>query len=311
MSMTTSSPLARLVTEVDRPTSVKSSEPVWSVEDDDVQPRGKLKFRTVWISDFHLGTSGCNSELLLSFLKAVQPDVLYLVGDIIDGWRLRRGWYWPPAHNDIVRRILKLANKGTRVVYIPGNHDEMLRDYTGLSFGGVEVVSEAVHVTADGKRLLVLHGDEFDGVVLYAKWLAFLGDYAYAALLRLNIVFNVIRRRFGLPYWSLSAHLKKKVKNAVAFVSRFEEAVAHAAAERGVDGVVCGHIHCAEVRQFGGVTYYNDGDWVESCTALVEHRDGRLEIIDWAARVAARGAGSVAEPVLEPELPLGVAIASA
>jgi UDP-2,3-diacylglucosamine pyrophosphatase LpxH len=307
--MTMASPLARLAKSIDVPAAVKLPGPMWPVDDDDFSPRGKLKFRTVWISDFHLGTSGCNAELLLGFLKAVQPDVLYLVGDIIDGWRLRRGWYWPPAHNDIVRRILKLANKGTRVVYIPGNHDEMLRDYTGLSFGGVEVVSEAVHVTADGKRLLVLHGDEFDGVVLYAKWLAFLGDYAYAALLRLNIVFNVVRRRFGLPYWSLSAHLKKKVKNAVAFVSRFEEAVAYAAAERGVDGVVCGHIHCAEVRQFGGVTYYNDGDWVESCTALVEHRDGRLEIIDWAARVAARHASTVVEPALEPKLPLGVAVA--
>jgi len=307
--MTMASPLARLAKCIDVPVAVKLPGPMWPVVDDDFSPRGKLKFRAVWISDFHLGTSGCNAELLLGFLKAVQPDVLYLVGDIIDGWRLRRGWYWPPAHNDIVRRILKLANKGTRVVYIPGNHDEVLRDYTGLSFGGVEVVSEAVHVTADGKRLLVLHGDEFDGVVLYAKWLAFLGDYAYAALLRLNIVFNVVRRRFGLPYWSLSAHLKKKVKNAVAFVSRFEEAVAYAAAERGVDGVVCGHIHCAEVRQFGGVTYYNDGDWVESCTALVEHRDGRLEIIDWAARVAARHASTVAEPALEPKLPLGVAVA--
>ncbi len=309
MSTTTLSLLARLAPGTDDALVEKFAGPVWAADDDEVIPRGKLRFRTVWISDFHLGTAGCNADLLLGFLKAVQPDVLYLVGDIIDGWRLKRGWYWPPSHNDIVRRILKLANKGTRVVYIPGNHDEMLRDYTGLSFGGVEVVSEAVHVTAEGKRLLVLHGDEFDGVVLYAKWLAFLGDHAYAALLRLNIVFNVVRRRFGLPYWSLSAHLKKKVKNAVAFVSRFEEAVAHAAAERGVDGVVCGHIHCAEVRQFGAVTYYNDGDWVESCTALVEHRDGRLEIIDWAARVAASGAGPVAEPVLEPELPLEAAVA--
>jgi len=267
----------------------------WAHDEDEALPKRKLKFRTVWISDTHLGTSGCNAELLLDFLKAVQPDTLYLVGDIIDGWRLKRGWYWPLLHNDVVRRVLKLANKGTRVVYIPGNHDEMLRDYTGLSFGGVEVVAEAVHVTADNRRLLVLHGDEFDGVVLYARWLAFLGDYAYSALLKLNIVFNRVRRRFGLPYWSLSAHLKKKVKNAVAFISKFEEAVAHAASERGVDGVVCGHIHCAEVRTFAGVTYYNDGDWVESCTALVEHRDGRMEIIDWAQHVAAqRGPVTVA-----------------
>jgi UDP-2,3-diacylglucosamine pyrophosphatase LpxH len=276
----------------------KAPASTWTGDDDDSHTKRKLKFRTVWISDTHLGTSGCNADLLLDFLKSIQPETLYLVGDIIDGWRLKRGWYWPPRHNDIVRRVLKLANKGTRVVYVPGNHDEVLRDYTGLSFGGVDVVAEAIHTTADGRRLLVLHGDEFDGVVLYAKWLAFLGDYAYAALLHLNVGFNVVRRRFGLPYWSLSAHIKKKVKNAVSFISRFEEAVAHAAAERGVDGVVCGHIHSAEIRQFGGVTYYNDGDWVESCTALVEHANGRMEIVDWAKRTAARGVA------VEPELEL-------
>ncbi len=265
--------------------------PAWVDEDDDVDPKGKLRPRTIWISDTHLGTAGCNADLLLDFLKSVQPETLYLVGDIIDGWRLKRGWYWPPRHNDIVRRVLKLANKGTRVVYIPGNHDEVLRDFTGLSFGGVEVVAEAVHVTADGRRLLVLHGDEFDGVVLYARWLAFLGDHAYALLLKANIAFNAVRRRFGLPYWSLSAYTKKKVKNAVSFISRFEEAVAHAARDRGVDGVVCGHIHTAEIRDFDGITYYNDGDWVESCTALIEHHSGRMEIVDWAARAAARAPG--------------------
>jgi len=246
----------------------------------------RLSPRTIWISDTHLGTAGCNAVLLLNFLKSVNPDTLYLVGDIIDGWRLKRGWYWPPLHTDIVRRVLKLASKGTRVVYIPGNHDEMLRDYTDLNFGGVEVLGEAIHITADGRKLLVLHGDQFDGVVLYARWLAFLGDQSYALLLQLNIGFNAVRRRFGLPYWSLSAHIKKKVKNAVAFISRFEEAVAHAARDRGVDGVVCGHIHSAEIRTFGDITYYNDGDWVESCTALVERRDGRIEILDWAKHIA-------------------------
>ena len=272
--------------------------PAWVDDDDDVDPKGKLRPRTIWISDTHLGTAGCNADLLLDFLKSVQPETLYLVGDIIDGWRLKRGWYWPPRHNDIVRRVLKLANKGTRVVYIPGNHDEVLRDFTGLSFGGVEVVAEAIHATADGRRLLVIHGDEFDGVVLYARWLAFLGDHAYALLLKANIVFNAVRRRFGLPYWSLSAYTKKKVKNAVSFISRFEEAVAHAARERGVDGVVCGHIHTAEIRDFDGITYYNDGDWVESCTALIEHQGGRMEIVDWAARNAARVRGR--EGVLVP-----------
>jgi UDP-2,3-diacylglucosamine pyrophosphatase LpxH len=277
-----------------RNAELTSLPPEWvEIDDEPHVKRHKIPLRTVWISDIHLGTAGCNADLLLDFLKTVQPETLYLVGDIIDGWRLKRGWYWPARHNDIVRRVLKLANKGVRVVYIPGNHDEMLRDYAGLSFGGVEVVTDAVHTTADGRRLLVLHGDEFDGIVLYARWLAFLGDHAYELLLKLNIVFNNVRRRFGLPYWSLSAHIKGKVKNAVAFISSFEEAVAHAASERGVDGVVCGHIHCAEIRQFGDITYYNDGDWVESCTALVEHADGRLEILDWAKRAALRAKTAV------------------
>jgi UDP-2,3-diacylglucosamine pyrophosphatase LpxH len=244
--------------------------------------RAKIKVRTVWISDIHLGTAGCNADYLMDFLKSVECETLYLVGDIIDGWRLKRGWYWPARHNDVIRRFLKMAKRGTRVVYIPGNHDEVFRDYTGLHFGGVELAHELIHETADGRRLLVLHGDKFDGVVLYARWLAFLGDYAYALLLKANITFNAMRRRFNLPYWSLSAYLKKKVKNAVAFVSKYEDAVAQAAKEAGVDGIVCGHIHSAEIKQYGDITYYNDGDWVESCTALVEHFDGTMAIIDWA-----------------------------
>lgn len=246
--------------------------------------RPRLSFRTIWISDTHLGTAGCNSEMLLDFLKAVECETLYLVGDIVDGWQLKKGWYWPPRHNDIVRCVLKMAKHGTRVVFIPGNHDEAFRDYVGLNFGGVEIAAEAIHVTADGRALLVLHGDEFDGVVLYARWLAFLGDSAYSLLLKLNDLVNLGRRLVGLPYWSLAAHMKKRVKNAVQFISSFEQVVAHAAFERGADGVVCGHIHSAEVRQIGEVTYYNDGDWVESCTALVEHGDGAMEIIDWAER---------------------------
>ncbi len=246
--------------------------------------RPRLGLRTAWISDTHLGTSGCNAELLLDFLKSVDCETLYLVGDIIDGWQLKKGWYWPPRHNDVVRCILKKAKHGTRVIYVPGNHDEAFRGYVGLNLGGVELVSEAIHETADGRRLLIIHGDEFDGVVLYARWLAFLGDNAYTLLLQLNRVLNWVRRKRGLPYWSLAAHLKKKVKNAVQFISSFEEVVAHAASERSVQGVVCGHIHSAEIKQIGEVTYYNDGDWVESCTALVEHVDGRMEIIDWAER---------------------------
>lgn len=244
--------------------------------------RPKRRYRTVWISDIHLGTRGCNAAMLLDFLRAVECETLYLVGDIVDGWRLRKGWYWPDAHNEVVRRVLKLAHRGTRVVLVAGNHDEMLRPYAGMTFGGVEVALEAIHLTADGRRLLVTHGDAFDVVVLYHRWLAFLGDAAYTFLLGLNVVLNRIRRRLRLPYWSLSSYLKKRVKNAVAFVGEFEEAVAHAARERGVDGVVCGHIHCAEIRQIGDITYYNDGDWVESCTALVEAHDGTMSLIDWA-----------------------------
>ena len=257
--------------------------PAFVADDDDRTPGGKVKYRTVWISDVHLGTPGCNADLLLDFLKSVQPGTLYLVGDIIDGWKLKRGWYWPARHNDVVRRVLKMAARGTRVIYIPGNHDEMLRPYAGLAFGGVEIALDAVHTTADGRRLLVCHGDEFDGIVLHHRWLARAGDVGYELLLRLNLHYNRARRRLGLPYWSISAHIKKKVKNAVAFIGRFEQAVAEAARLRGLDGVVCGHIHSAEIRDFGGITYMNDGDWVESCTALVEHADGRIEIIDWAA----------------------------
>jgi UDP-2,3-diacylglucosamine pyrophosphatase LpxH len=257
----------------------------WIEEPTHFEPhRPRLGVRTAWISDTHLGTAGCNAELLLDFLKSVDCETLYLVGDIVDGWQLRKGWYWPPRHNDIVRCVLKKAKHGTRVIYVPGNHDEAFRGYTGLNLGGIELMPEAIHTTADGRTLLILHGDEFDGVVLYAKWLAFLGDNAYTLLLKLNRVLNWVRRKRGLPYWSISSHLKKKVKNAVQFISSFEEVVAHAAQERGANGVVCGHIHSAEIRRIGDVTYYNDGDWVESCTALVEHADGRMEIIDWAER---------------------------
>jgi len=249
--------------------------------------RPKRKFRTIWISDIHLGTRGCNAALLVDFLRSVECQTIYLVGDIVDGWRLKKGWYWPDEHNEVVRRLLKMAHRGTRVVFVAGNHDEVLRDYAGLSFGGIELVLEAVHETADGRRLLVQHGDAFDGVVLYARWLAFLGDQAYGLLLRFNVIVNAVRRRLKLPYWSLAAYLKKRVKNAVQYVSSFEDAVAQEAAARGVDGVVCGHIHCAEIRQIGEITYYNDGDWVESCTALVEEFDGAMHILDWAAECRA------------------------
>lgn len=243
---------------------------------------GPVRYRTIWISDIHLGTRGCKAEFLLSFLRRTESDHLFLVGDIVDGWRLKRSWYWPQAHNDVVQKLLRKARKGTRVIYVPGNHDEALRDYVDNHFGGVEVVTDWVHDLADGRRFLVLHGDEFDGVVRYARWLAFLGDHAYTFALSLNHWFNIARRRLGYPYWSLSAYLKDKVKNAVEYISSFENAVADEARRRGVDGVVCGHIHKAEIRDIGGIAYCNDGDWVESCTALVETLEGRLEIVHWA-----------------------------
>lgn len=246
-----------------------------------IQP-ASMKFRSIWISDFHLGTRGCQAEMLLDFLKHTDSKYLYLVGDILDGWRMKKAWYWRQAHNDVIQKLLRKARKGTRVIYIPGNHDENFRDFTNYRFGRVAVLMEAIHTMKDGRKFLVLHGDRFDGVVKYAKWLAFLGDSAYNAMLNLNIWFNILRRKLGFRYWSLSAYLKHQVKNAVEFVSNFEDAVVAEARRRGVQGVICGHIHTASMRQMGDILYCNDGDWVESCTALVEHEDGRLEILNWA-----------------------------
>jgi len=250
----------------------------------------RRRFRTIWISDVHLGTRGCNADMLIDFLDHVDSEHLYLVGDMIDGWRLKKRFYWPAAHNDVVWRLMKRAKRGTRVTYIPGNHDEVFRQFAGMNFGGVKIRRKAIHTTADGRRLLVLHGDEFDAITLAHRWVAFVGDSAYTALMAVNQWLNVARRLLGMPYWSLSKHAKAKVKNAVAFISHFEEVVAHAAGSRGVDGVVCGHIHTAEIRQIGDVSYYNDGDWVEGCTALVEHFDGRMELLHWADEIAAREA---------------------
>ena len=249
-------------------------------------------YRTIWISDVHLGTKGCNHELLIDFLDHTDSDTMYLVGDIIDGWRLKKKVYWPPEHSDIVWRILKRAKRSTRIIYIPGNHDEMVRPFSGMNFGGVEIMRAAFHDTADGRRLMVLHGDEFDTIMLAHRWLAFVGDALYHVMMKLNNWVAAARKRLGLPYWSISKAAKNKVKNAVEFISKYEEVVARAAAERGVDGVVCGHIHTAEFRSFeyGGkrVEYWNDGDWVEGCNALVEHADGRMEILHWPEEVARR-----------------------
>jgi UDP-2,3-diacylglucosamine pyrophosphatase LpxH len=241
--------------------------------------RSNTHFRTIFISDLHLGTPGCQAEALLEFLKIYTCDNLYLVGDIVDGWQLKRKWYWPQSHNDVIQKLLRKARKGCRVIYVPGNHDEFGRHFLDHSFGGIEIREEAVHITADGKKLWVIHGDYFDGVIQCAKWLAYVGDSLYEFTLKLNRYLNQLRARLGMPYWSLSAYLKLKVKKAVNFISDFEVAVANEARKLGYQGVVCGHIHHAEIRNIEGMLYCNDGDWVESCSALVEHSDGRLEIL--------------------------------
>ena len=270
----------------------RAGVPHWLSLPDPKGFRPKRKYRTVWVSDIHLGTKGCNAAMLIDFLDHVDSDTMYLVGDIIDGWRLKKKFYWPAAHNDIVWRIMKRARRGTRVVYIPGNHDEMFRQFTGLNFGGIEIRRAAFHDTADGRRLMVLHGDEFDAVMLSHRWLAFVGDHAYHLMMKLNVTVNTVRRWMGKPYWSLSKAAKHKVKNAVEFIGKYEEVVARAAGERGVDGVVCGHIHTAEFRMFEHhgkpVEYWNDGDWVEGCNALVEHHDGRMEILHWPEEMKRR-----------------------
>jgi len=240
-----------------------------------------IRVRTLFLSDLHLGTKGCQAESLLRFLRTYDADTIYLVGDIVDGWRLRSGWYWPQSHNDVVQKLLRKVRKGARLIYIPGNHDEFLRDYVGVSLGGIELADHALHETADGRRFLVIHGDQFDLVVRHARWLALLGDGAYTAALFVNTHLNVVRRRLGLTYWSLSAWAKLRVKNAVSFISRFEEFLASEARRQEADGVICGHIHHAAMHDGLGVAYVNTGDWVESCTAVVEHYDGSLQLIRW------------------------------
>ncbi len=262
-----------------------------------------MHYRAVFISDLHLGTPGCQADALLDFLKSHTSDHLYLVGDIVDGWQLRRRWFWPQAHNDVVQKLLRRARKGCQVVYVPGNHDEFARDFIDHQFGGIEVMDEAVHTLADGRQLWVIHGDYFDAVVQYARWLALVGDWLYEFTLRMNRHLNRLRARLGMRYWSLSAYLKHKVKKAVNFIADFERAVAQEALSRGYQGVVCGHIHRAEIRDIQGVLYCNDGDWVESRSALVEHMDGRLELVYWDQEEWAHHQSPLAKPKpLEPSV---------
>ena len=266
---------------------------------DETAPR---QYRTLFVSDLHLGTRGAQAHLFLDFLRHHEAETVYLVGDIVDGWRLSRSWYWPQAHNDVVQKLLRKGRKGSRMIYIPGNHDEFLRGYVGSRFGIVEIAMNAIHTTADGRRFLVMHGDEFDVVVRRIPWLAHVGDWAYTTALALNTVFNIGRRRMGFQYWSLSAWATMKVKNAVNFIGSFEEALAGEARRRQVDGVICGHIHTAAMHDRFGIEYINTGDWVESCTAVVEHHDGRLELVRW--RGAAAAASSPAPVEIDEEAPV-------
>jgi UDP-2,3-diacylglucosamine pyrophosphatase LpxH len=258
------------------------------------------RLRALFLSDLHLGTTGCQASMLLEFLRRYDAETIYLVGDIVDGWRLKSGWYWPQEQNDVVQKLLHKARKGARLIYIPGNHDEFLRDFLGLHFGEIQIVQRAIHEGADGQRYLVLHGDEFDVVVAHARWLALLGDWGYEFALRSNRIVNVVRRRLGLPYWSLSAWAKLKVKSAVNYIGNFEHFLANEARNNDAAGVICGHIHHAVDRMIEGVRYMNCGDWVESCTALVEDYDGTFRIIRFTEELRAE---SLAPSPAKPGLP--------
>jgi len=244
--------------------------------------------RALFISDVHLGMKAARVGPLIDFLRAHEAEAIYLVGDIVDGWRLAKSWHWPAEYHELAELLMAKALAGTRVVVLPGNHDEFLREYLGTYFGGVEFVDRTIHTTAQGRTYLVIHGDQFDVVVAHAKWLAHVGDWAYRAALRINIVVNWARRRLGLTYWSLSAWAKHKVKNAVSIIGRFEEALSLEARDSGVDGVICGHIHYADMHDRMGIHYVNTGDWVESCTAIVETPEGALELVRWSEPVTPR-----------------------
>ncbi len=244
-----------------------------------------MKVRSIFLSDIHLGTRGCQADSLLTFLREYEAEHLFLLGDIIDFWAMNRAIHWTPAQNTVVQKVLRRARHGEKVVLVPGNHDEALREFVGTSFGDIEVAAEYVHETADGKRLLLIHGDEFDQVTRHHRWVAVLGDIAYNTLVRINAWISWVRRTLRISgYWSLAGFAKRKVKSAVSFIFDFEDAVIHTVRERGLDGIVCGHIHSATIRAVDGISYINCGDWVDSCTAIVEHPDGHLELIEWRSQ---------------------------
>jgi len=240
-------------------------------------------YRTIWISDLHLGTPQAKADFLLDFLRHHEAERYYLVGDIFDGWALQRSWYWPTTHNEVIQGLLRTA-QNTHVTYVPGNHDEASRDYTGLQLGGISIEQHTEHVTADGRRFLIVHGDEFEGVVRHARWVEFLGEWTYSGVLTADHWFNELRRLFNLPYWSLANHLKHSTQQIIEFIEKFEEAAARKARDDDFDGVICGHIHHPRMRSIDGTKYVNTGDWTESCTALVEHQTGQLEILRWIPR---------------------------
>lgn len=242
-----------------------------------------VRVRTLFISDVHLGSRSAKAEYLIDFLRHHEAERIYLVGDIVDGWRLKRSWHWPQAHNDVVQKLLRQARKGTEIIYIAGNHDEFLRDFQGTHFGGIVVADRAVHECANGKRYLVIHGDQFDAIVHNQRWLAYLGDKAYDLAIQVNRVVSKVRRAMGWPYWSFSSWAKIRVKKAVNFISSFQDVVVQEARRSQVDGVICGHIHHAAIETMDDVRYMNTGDWVESCTALVEDFDGRFSIVTWTS----------------------------
>jgi UDP-2,3-diacylglucosamine pyrophosphatase LpxH len=245
-----------------------------------------LRVRSIFLSDIHLGTRGCQAERLLEFLRTHQAEYLFLVGDIVDFWAMSRSIHWTSTQNTVVQKVLRRARHGEQVFLIPGNHDEALREYSGTAFGDIRVVNEYVHTAADGRRYLLIHGDEFDQVTRHHRWVAVLGDVSYNILVRINGWLSWWRRRLNIPgYWSLAGYTKRKVKSAVSFIFDFEDSVVRAVRERGVDGVICGHIHSASLRNIDGIAYMNCGDWVDSCTAIVEHFDGRMELVQGVANL--------------------------
>ena len=266
--------------------------------------------RSLFLSDIHLGTRACQADHLIEFLREHPSEQTYLIGDIIDFWAMHRGICWMPAHNTVVQKLLRRARHGERIVFIPGNHDEVLRDYPGVSFGGIEVHPEAIHETADGRRLLLIHGDIFDQVTRHHRWVAVLGDVAYNWLVRLNLWLSWARRKMGRSgYWLLAGYAKRKVKTALNFIFDFEDSAVRHARERGLDGIVCGHIHWAAIKEIDGLLYINCGDWVDSCTAIVEHFDGRLELVVWGATPPVVALDAAKTPALAESPPPGADIA--